>query len=90
LSGISKVDTETKKTRYRDYAPDLTSEPLFVPSPDASNEDDGWILHTVYRKAQHRSDLLVLDARDLSTTCRAELPHHQSQGFHGNWVYGNR
>ena len=90
LSGISKVNTETKKTVYRDYAPDLTSEPLFVPSPDSSNEDDGWILHTVYRKAQHRSDLLVLDARDLSTTCCAELPHHQSQGFHGNWVYGNK
>jgi all-trans-8'-apo-beta-carotenal 15,15'-oxygenase len=86
LSGVSKVDTETRNTVFRDFAPDLTSEPMFVPRPDSVHEDDGWLLVTVYRSDEHRSDLLVLDATDLSTVCRARLPHHESPGFHGTWV----
>ena len=89
LSGISKVDADLHETVFRDYAPGLTSEPVFVPSPRAAGEDDGWILHTLYLQEEHRSDLLVLDARDLSTTCRARLPHHESPGFHGTWVDGS-
>lgn len=86
LSGVIKVDTEMRTTVFRDFAPDLTSEPMFVPRPDSVHEDDGWLLVTVYRSDEHRSDLLVLDATDLSTVCRARLPHHESPGFHGTWV----
>ena len=86
LSGVSKVDTETRNTVFRDFAPDLTSEPMFVPKPGSVREDDGWLLITVYRSDAHRTDLLVLDAADLSTICRARLPHHESPGFHGTWV----
>jgi all-trans-8'-apo-beta-carotenal 15,15'-oxygenase len=57
-----------------------------VPRPDSVHEDDGWLLVTVYRSDEHRSDVLVLDATDLSTVCRARLPHHESPGFHGTWV----
>jgi len=86
LSGVSKVDVEARTTVFRDFAPDLTSEPMFVPRPGSVQEDDGWLLLTVYRPEEHRSDLLVLDAADLSTRCRALLPHHESPGFHGTWV----
>ena len=80
------MDTESRQTVFRDFAPDLTSEPLFVPAPGSRHEDHGWLLITIYRPEEHRSDLLVLDAADLSTVCRARLPHHESPGFHGTWV----
>jgi all-trans-8'-apo-beta-carotenal 15,15'-oxygenase len=86
FSGIAKVDLERRKTLFRDFSPDLTSEPLFVPRQGSDGEDRGWLLHTVYRVEEHRTDLLVLDATDLSTACLARLPHHESPGFHGTWL----
>ena len=39
-----------------------------------------------YDPASHTGELLVLDAADLSTVCRARMPHHSPLGFHGTWV----
>ncbi|MCU0821373.1 MAG: carotenoid oxygenase family protein, partial [Spirochaetes bacterium] len=86
LSGVSKIDIESGRTLFRDFLPDLTSEPMFVPKPGSSVEDEGWVILPLYIADKHNSDLLVLDAADLSTVCRAKLPHHQPQGYHGSWV----
>jgi all-trans-8'-apo-beta-carotenal 15,15'-oxygenase len=71
---------------FRDFAPDLTREPIFATRPDSVHEDDSWLLVTVYRSDERRSDLLVPDATDLSRGCRARLPREESPGFHGTWV----
>jgi len=86
LSGVCKVDTEKRNTVFRDFAPHLTSEPMFVPRMGSDREDDGWVLVTLFRDDERITDLLVLSAEDLSTICRARLPHHESPGFHGTWV----
>ncbi len=39
-----------------------------------------------YDSANHTGELLVLDAADLHTVCRARMPHHSPLGFHGTWV----
>ena len=70
----------------RDFAPGIPGEPVMVPRPDSVSEDDGWILTVVYHGSEHRSALYILDARDLSTVCVAELPHHVPPGFHGTFV----
>jgi all-trans-8'-apo-beta-carotenal 15,15'-oxygenase len=85
-AAVIKVDVESGTTILRSFAPDLPGEPQFVPRAGASAEDDGWTLLTVYRSAEHRTDLVVLDAHDLSPVCRAPLPHHLPPGFHGTWV----
>jgi carotenoid cleavage dioxygenase-like enzyme len=36
--------------------------------------------------ARHQSELLVLDGTDLSTVCRALLPHPLPQSLHGVWI----
>ncbi len=90
LTGVSKIDAETGKTLFRDFNPDLTSEPMFVPRPGSSIEDDGWLILPLYIAEEHISNLLVLNASDLSTVCRARLPHHQPQGYHGSWVQAGR
>jgi all-trans-8'-apo-beta-carotenal 15,15'-oxygenase len=73
------------RERVRDFGRDFPGEPLFVPRPGGA-EGEGWVLSLVYREAEHRSDLYVLDADDLEIVCRLELPHHVPPGFHGTWV----
>ncbi len=85
-TGIVKVDAETRTTIFRNFDPHLTGEPIFVARPGSSAEDDGWILSMGYDSEAHTGELLVLDAADLSTVCRARMPHHSPLGFHGTWV----
>jgi carotenoid cleavage dioxygenase-like enzyme len=59
-------------------------EPVFVPRPGASAEDDGVLLSVVLDTASRRSFLLVLDAARLEERARATVPHHIPLGFHGN------
>jgi carotenoid cleavage dioxygenase-like enzyme len=67
---------------------DATSEPVFVAcSPDAP-EGDGWLLATIWRGAENRSDLAVFNATDIEQgpIALVELSHRVPFGFHGNWV----
>jgi all-trans-8'-apo-beta-carotenal 15,15'-oxygenase len=83
--GLARVDLDSGATVRRDLSPDLPGEPVFVPrAPDAA-PGDGWILSVVYRGATGRSELWILDAADLSTQARFELPHHLPPGFHGTF-----
>lgn len=85
-TGIARVDCDARTTLFRDFFPDLTGEPVFVPRPGSTDEADGWLLSLHYRDAERVCDMLVLDARDLSTVCRARLPHSTPLGFHGTFV----
>ncbi len=86
FSAIARIDHHSDDTKLRDFAPGIPGEPVMVPRPDSVSEDDGWILTVVYHGSEHRSALYILDARDLSTVCVAELPHHVPPGFHGTFV----
>lgn len=85
-TAVMRFDTERRESRMHDFAPGLPGEPVFVPRPGGTDEDDGWVLSVVYQAAEHRSALYVLDGRDLSTVCVAPLPHHVPPGFHGSFV----
>lgn len=63
-------------------------EPVFVSRSDSTAEDDGWIMTTVYDATTDRSDIVILDAADISgvEVARIELPARIPHGFHGNWV----
>lgn len=63
-------------------------EPVFVSRSGSTAEDDGWILTTVYDATTDRSDIVILDAADISgaEVARIELPARIPHGFHGNWV----
>jgi carotenoid cleavage dioxygenase len=66
---------------------DGISEPVFVPRSATAAEGDGWLLTVVYRAAENRSDLAVLDTSDVAAgpVAVAKLPHRVPYGFHGNW-----
>jgi carotenoid cleavage dioxygenase len=65
----------------------FVGEPIFVPRAENSPEGEGFLLALVYRAAENRSDLLVLDAEnvDAAPIATVRLPHRVPFGFHGNW-----
>ena len=86
---ILKADHQTGSVSVHSFGADrIPGEPVFVASPDAVSEDDGWLLTYVYDKGRDSSDLVVLDARDMSAEPVAvvALPQRVPFGFHGSWV----
>jgi all-trans-8'-apo-beta-carotenal 15,15'-oxygenase len=88
-SAVAKVDHASGAAGAHDFgAGHVAGEPIFVPrSPDAG-EDDGWLLSLVYSAREHRSRLVVLDARDVESepVATAHLRHHVPLGFHGTFT----
>lgn len=65
----------------------VVQEPTFVPRPNAASEDDGWVLALVFDSVTMTSQLVILDARDITAgpVCVLRLPHHVP-ALHGCWV----
>jgi len=61
---------------------------VFVPRPNSSAEDDGWLVGYVHALSEENSELVILDAQDFEGEPQAvvHLPHRVPMGFHGNWV----
>ena len=89
LQAILKVDLNSNQRQLWSAAPKgFVSEPVFVPRPNAIAEDDGWLLTVVYDSQYHRSDIVILDGRDLTqgALARLHLKHHIPYGLHGSFV----
>jgi carotenoid cleavage dioxygenase-like enzyme len=91
MRGVIRYDLVTGTTQHHEInAPDQNSEPVFVPSAQGSNEDDGWVLFSVYKAATQTNEILILDARDISQPPLAsvQLNRRIPAGFHGAWLPG--
>ncbi|MFM8605146.1 MAG: carotenoid oxygenase family protein [Cyanobium sp.] len=67
LQAIKKLDLISGERRVWSAAPrGFVSEPLMVPRPGASAEDDGWVLCLVWNGARCASDLVILDAATMA------------------------
>ena len=92
LQAIAKLDMQTGKQEFHSFAPrGFISEPIFVPrdrNPDSA-EDDGWVLTLVFDATHNRSDLIVLDAQNISDKPLAtlHLKHHVPYGLHGSFTH---
>ncbi len=86
---ITKLDLiDRNETTYTAQAAGNSfCEPVFTPRPDATAEDDGWLLTVEYQAAEHASRLVIFDARDVGSgpVATATLKHHLPQGFHGSF-----
>jgi all-trans-8'-apo-beta-carotenal 15,15'-oxygenase len=87
-NSIIKVDHRTGALTRCDFGVAQTGEPLFVARPGATAEDDGWLLALNHDLPSHRSQLVILDARDLEAgpLAVAHLEHHLPLGFHGTFT----
>ena len=75
LQAIKKLDLQTGERLVWSAAPrGFVSEPVMVPRPGSTAEDDGWVLVLIWNGARCASDLVILDAADLSEQAVLELP----------------
>ena len=89
LQAVLKIDWETGERQIWSAAPrGFAGEPIFVPRPGGAAEDDGWLLVLMYDGANHRSELVILDAGDLTKepVARLHLKHHVPYGLHGSFT----
>jgi carotenoid cleavage dioxygenase-like enzyme len=89
FGGIVRVDARTGATSEWVPGPDEAgAEPLFVPRPGGTADDDGWVLAFVFSRSQGTSDLAVFDAADVARgpVARVHLPQRVPFGFHGCWL----
>lgn len=81
---LLKMDLEGKKLKVWRHPGMFPSEPVFVPAPDAKDEDDGVVMSVVITPREKKSSfLLVLDAKTFTELGRAEVPVDIPYGTHG-------
>ena len=88
-SSTGRIDFKTGELDVWSPGPgDTVQECQFVPRTPDSAEGDGWLLVPVSRVSQARSDLVVLDARNLAAgpVATIRLPIRVRSTFHGTWV----
>ncbi|TNN34157.1 Beta,beta-carotene 9',10'-oxygenase [Liparis tanakae] len=81
---LIKMDLNGKHMKVWEEAGLYPSEPVFVPAPDATEEDDGVVMSIVVTPNEDKSTfLLVLDAKTFEELGRAAVPVNIPYGFHG-------
>ncbi|KAG7237030.1 hypothetical protein INR49_032875 [Caranx melampygus] len=83
---LIKMDIQGKQMKVWEQPGLYPSEPIFVPAPNATEEDDGVILSVVITPNKDKSTfLLVLDAKTFEELGRAAVPVNIPYGFHGTF-----
>ncbi len=86
---IYRFDLETGTRQVRDFGPGkVAGEFVFVPRSADAAEGDGWIMGYVIDTAAETTDLVILDAADITSepVASIHIPHRIPPGFHGNWL----
>lgn len=83
FNAISKIDVDTGNTMIWSADNKVVGEPIFVPDPHGSDEDDGSLLVVVLDAVVKRSSLMLLSAKDLSEIATAAVSQIVPLGFHG-------
>jgi all-trans-8'-apo-beta-carotenal 15,15'-oxygenase len=89
LAGVGKLDTATGRLASHELtAAQRVTEPLFVPRPGATAEDDGWLVALAHDGPTDRAFLAVYDAAQLARgpIARAWFDHQIPITFHGTFV----
>jgi carotenoid cleavage dioxygenase-like enzyme len=86
LNQLVKLDVRDRRTLTWHEPGCYPGEPVFVPAPGATAEDDGVVLSVVLDAEANTSFLLVLDAGSYRELARAGVPHVVPFGFHGQFT----
>jgi carotenoid cleavage dioxygenase len=88
FDSIAHLDHQTgKRSVYKFANGEAPGEPVFVPRSVNAPEGDGWLIATLYKAADDKTDFVVFDANDVAKgpIGAAHLPRRVPFGFHGNW-----
>lgn len=85
---LLRYDLHTGAVTSHEFGPGrIPGEAAFAPADDRPG-GDGWLMSYVYNAATGTSDLVILDAGDLTAppVATVHLPVRVPYGFHGNWL----
>jgi carotenoid cleavage dioxygenase len=89
FNAVVKYDIETGAAQtYTHGENTVVGEHIFVPNPEGSSEDDGWVLTVASDRLTEKSELVILDAQKLADgpIARVKMPRRVPIGFHANWL----
>ncbi|GAX38576.1 carotenoid oxygenase family protein [Nodularia sp. NIES-3585] len=89
FDGLIKYDLSNSKSQTHEFGTGrYGGEAVFAPSIAATSEDDGWLLTFVYDQTSETSELVVVNAQDVTAepVARVIIPQRVPYGFHGTWV----
>ena len=87
--GYHKYDLSSgSRTCHRLAQGRTGSEASFVPAANGVDEDDGYLLSFVHDVAENTSELVILNAKQMTDEplARIHLPVRVPAGFHGSWI----
>ncbi|MEH2053692.1 carotenoid oxygenase family protein [Nostoc sp.] len=91
FEGIIKYDFSSGKSQTHNFGEGrYGGEAVFAPRPGATAEDDGWLITFVHDEGEDTSELVVVNAQDITAepVARVIIPQRVPYGFHGAWVVG--
>jgi carotenoid cleavage dioxygenase len=91
FEGIIKYDFSSGKSQTHEFGEGrYGGEAVFAPRPGATTEDDGWLMTFVHDEGSDTSELVVVNAQDVTAepVARVIIPQRVPYGFHGAWVAG--
>jgi carotenoid cleavage dioxygenase len=92
FDGIIKYNFSNGQSQTHEFGEGrYGGEAIFAPSLNASTEDDGWVLTFVHDENSQTSELVVINAQDITSepVARVILPQRVPYGFHGAWIGDN-
>ena len=93
FEGINKYDLKTGRCEAHLFGKKrFGGEPVFVARPGGTDEDDGWVITFVYDEIEGTSEMIVVDAKNITAAplARVMVPSRVPYGFHGAWVANDR
>jgi carotenoid cleavage dioxygenase len=93
FEGINKYDLQTGRMEAHIFGKKrYGGEPVFVARPGGSAEDDGWLITYVYDEIEGTSEMIVIDAKNVTAApvARVMIPTRVPYGFHGAWIGNDR
>ncbi|CAF0853977.1 unnamed protein product [Didymodactylos carnosus] len=86
FDALVKIDLQTQTVSGLWIEPCTSpSEPIFVPKPNSTEEDEGVVLTVVLEQKRKQSFILILDGQSFKEITRAYLPISVPLSFHGNF-----
>ena len=93
FDGLVKYDTKNQSAETHWYGEGrFGSEAPFIPKKNATAEDDGYLVSFVTDERDGKSEVIILDAKNIAgkPLARIVLPQRVPLGFHACWVDGDR